>query len=171
MDMILGMVIFYCIIIAGAVFAYCAWLRWVRQKNEEIRASIYKGAFIPYMEFEKNWIVAGGRGRKGVSGYKYEDGPGCYVILIFDKPVESGDWNCYSNVYIGQSVNVCARVHNHLSGKGNGDVYADVRNGKYVYVQFKRCEKHEMNDLEKSLIQAFDATSSYNKTRGGAAHR
>ena len=64
-----------------------------------------------------------------------------------------------------------SRVHAHFNGKGNGDVYADVRNGKHVYVQLKPCPKDQMNDLEKSLIAAFHATDSYNSTRGGSASR
>ena len=164
-------IIFCAAVIVLLVVFLVVYFAWIRKKNEAIRGQIYDGSFIPYTEFEKDWIAVGGRGRKEMSGYKYEDGAGCYVILIFDHPVEDGNWTGYENVYIGQSVNVCQRVHNHFNGKGNGDVYADIRNGKYVYVQFKRCEKAEMNNLEKSLIQAFDATDSYNKTRGGATQR
>lgn len=31
------------------------------------------------------------------------------------------------------------RVYNHLTGHGSGDVYADVKYGKYVYVKFIAC--------------------------------
>ena len=31
------------------------------------------------------------------------------------------------------------RVRNHLTGHGNGDVYADVRNGKPVFVKIAPC--------------------------------
>ena len=141
------------------------------KKRKKIRSAIFEEAFIPLDAFEKNWIVGGKQGKSGLTGYKYEDGPGCYVILIFDLPVEDDDYSRYENVYIGQSVNVCQRVHNHFNGKGNGDVYADVRNGKCVYVQFKRCPEEDMNRLEKELIDAFDATSSYTNTRGGGKRR
>lgn len=148
------------------------WLAWYSsKKRKEIRESIFGGHFISVEEFEKNWMIGGTRGKQGMTGYKYEDGPGCYVILIFDHPVTDDNFTSYDNVYIGQSVNVCQRVHSHFTGKGNGDVYADVRNGKYVYVQFRRCEKEEMNSLEKSLIDAFSATDSYNNTRGGGTRR
>lgn len=136
-------------------------------KQKLIRETIYHSDFISANEFEANWIVSSGRKRSGFAGYKYGDTPGCYIILIFSHPVLDGNYSNYDDVYIGQSVNVCQRVHNHLNGKGNGDVYADLRNGKYVYVQFQRCERYEMNDLEKRLIAAFDATSSYNNTKGG----
>lgn len=158
------------VLVAAIIFVVVYYI-WIAKKNKAIRKRIYENAFVPYAEFEKDWIAARRRGRKGMSGYKYEDGPGCYVILIFDHPVEDGNWTGYDDIYIGQSVNVCQRVHNHFNGKGNGDVYADVRNGKYAYVQFRRCEKSEMNNLEKSLIRAFGATDSYNKTRGGATKR
>lgn len=72
--------------------------------------------------------------------------------LDIQSPVADNDYTNYDDVYIGQSVNVCKRVHNHFNGKGNGDAYANVRNGKYAYVQFQRCQKSKMNALEKRLI-------------------
>lgn len=63
------------------------------------------------------------------------------------------------------------RVRNHLNGTGNGDVYADVREAKPVFVHLEGCEESQMDDLEKRLIDAFHATESYNSTRGGARRR
>lgn len=77
----------------------------------------------------------------------------------------------YENVYVGQSLHVCSRVRNHLTGHGNGDVYADVRNGKPVFVKIVPCPAQQMNALEKKLIKAFNATSSYNNTAGGSRRR
>ena len=110
-------------------------------------------------------------GRKGAAGYKYEDGAGCYVIESFPVGTENPDFSHPDEVYVGQSLHICNRVRNHLNGKGNGDVYADVREGKPVFVHFERCEEPQMNDLEKRLIDAFHATESYNSTRGGARRR
>ena len=142
----------------------------VRNKNKRIRENIYSGKFISADEFERNWISVK-YGKKGVAGYKYNDGPGCYVIMIYShEPAESEREN-YENIYIGQSVNVCKRVHNHLNGKGNGDVYADRKMGKPIYVHFERCPEKDMNKLEKNLIAAYKATDSYNTTRGGGKRR
>lgn len=157
--------------LAACIALLIATLIYQTRKRRKIRESIFDGHFLPEKTFERNWIVGGSRGKKGLTGYKYEDGPGCYVILIFNHPVADNDYANYDDVYIGQSVNVCKRVHNHFNGKGNGDVYADVRNGKYAYVQFQRCQKSQMNALEKSLIDAFHATASYNNTKGGGTAR
>ena len=92
------------------------------------------------------------------------DQPGCYVIVTSPSP----DGKAYENVYVGQSLYVCSRVRNHLTGHGNGDVYADVRNGKPVFVKIVPCPAQQMNALEKKLIKAFNATSSYNNTAGGS---
>ena len=43
---------------------------------------------------------------------------------------------------------MCKRVHSHFNGKGNGDVYADIKYGKYV--QFYPCGKNELNKIEKN---------------------
>lgn len=141
-------------------------------RAERIKKDIYSGAFIHYKEFEKRWLTATGTGKHdNRNGFKYQDGPGCYIITIYNKPVTNGNWKKYENVYIGQSIHVCARVHAHFNGKGNGDIYADIKYGKWVYVRFVRCEEHEMNDKEIELIAAFNATKSYNKTQGGAMYR
>lgn len=141
------------------------------RKNEKIkkniRGNIFSKQFIKYQDFEKDWIAVKS-GNKGIAGYKYSDRPGCYVITIFNNPVVNDNYTQYDNIYIGQSINMCKRVHNHFNGKGNGDVYADIKYGKYVYVQLVPCLRENLNSVEKKLIQAFNATSSYNKTRGGA---
>jgi uncharacterized protein YutE (UPF0331/DUF86 family) len=54
------------------------------------------------------------------------DRPGCYVILFFNQQPNIYYSN-YNNVYVGQSMTVFARVRNHLTGHGNGDVYAEVK--------------------------------------------
>lgn len=87
------------------------------------------------------------------------------------KTTNSPDGKAYENVYVGQSLYVCSRVRNHLTGHGNGDVYADVRNGKPVFVKIVPCPAQQMNALEKKLIKAFNATSSYNNTAGGSRRR
>ena len=62
-------------------------------------------------------------------------------------------------------------MRNHLTGHGNGDVYADVRMGKPVFVKLVPCTAEQMNALEKNLIRTFNATSSYNSTAGGSKRR
>lgn len=142
------------------------------KQRKQIREDICSGKFLYYKDFEKRWIISSGRGKYGTrNGFKYQDGPGCYVITIYNHPVTDGNYLNYDDIYIGQSVKVCQRVHNHLNGKGNGDVYADVKYGKWVYVRFVRCSRQNMNRVEKKLISAFNATFSYNKTRGGAIRR
>ncbi len=139
------------------------------RKKTKLKRKIYSGKFLYYKEFESGWIISDGRGKSETpTGFKYEDGPGCYVITIYNRPVKHKKWGNYENIYIGQSLHIFQRVHRHFNGKGNGDIYADIKYGKYVYVRFVKCKKEEMNDLEKELISTFNATSSYNKTKGGA---
>lgn len=155
--------------IVALVAGYILWLHHVKEKNAELRKSILSGKFISLNDFESRWIEDYPRAKRGRGhiGYKYNDTAGCYVILIFaENPNEV--FSNYENSYIGQSVNICQRVHNHFNGKGNGDVYADRKFGKRLYVQFLPCARKDMNDLEKSLIAAFDSTASYNKTSGGS---
>lgn len=122
--------------------------------------------FIYWQDFMDDWIID----KKTKQGYFYNHSAGCYVILIFNKFVKNGNFSNYENVYVGQSIWVENRVHNHFIGKGNGDVYADVKYGKKVYVKIIYCPREKMNDIEKKLIEKYDATSSYNGTSGGSTN-
>lgn len=135
-----------------------------RAKRARLRRKVKKGSFTFWEKFEEEWII----NEKNRLGLKYNDFSGCYVILIFEKPVRGRRFSGWENIYVGQSVNVCQRVHNHFNGKGNGNVYADIKYGKYAYVRLIPVKPKRLNDMETALIEAFSATESYNKTKGGA---
>lgn len=139
------------------------------RKDRRLRDSVMAGAPIPAGEFLDDWITAKS-GRRAVGGYKLLDRPGCYVILTNPSGEGPGALK-YEAVYVGQSTAVCSRVRAHLTGHGNGDVYADVRAGKDVVVRIVPCPANEMNEMEKALIAAFRATESYNVTHGGSRVR
>lgn len=137
-----------------------------RKHQAELRQSILGSQLIPANTFLSNWKTTKS-GNKVTGGYKTLDQSGCYVIVTSPAP----DGKAYENVYVGQSLHVCSRVRNHLTGHGNGDVYADVRMGKPVFVKLVPCAAEQMNALEKNLIRTFNATSSYNTTAGGSKRR
>ncbi len=75
--------------------------------------------------------------------------------------------------YVGQSVHVLQRVHQHFAGRGNGDVYADWKNGDSFTIQTTRLvdtDYDNLNNLERDAIEAYDAYGSgYNRTSGNNA--
>lgn len=160
----LSWVILYVVLIA--LFAVLA-VRLAHRKERRVRQAAEKQKIIPSEEFEADWIID----EKKQLGYKYEVFSGCYVIFIFDKPVRGGNYTNFDDIYIGQSVNVTRRVHGHLTGKGKGDVYADIKYGRYAYIELIPCDRDEMNELEKALIEVFHSTESYNDTQGGGQDR
>ena len=153
---------FYLFVILVVVFIVLIDVIFAVLKRFKSSMSINSHKFISHTFFEDNWIT------KNKKGFKYNNESGCYIITIFDKPRKNNFLKGYENIYIGQSVNICQRVHSHFTGKGNGDVYADIKYGKYAYVQLIPCSKNDMNSLEKKLIKKHNATQSYNKTKGGA---
>ncbi len=157
------------VMIAGVAFIFA--LPYIEKeitysRSEGIRTVVFSGDFMTADQFERDWSRSDFIGKYGS---RFVDGPGCYIILMFDSPVANGDYSRYINGYIGQSINACARVHNHLTGKGNGDVYADRKSGKYLYVKIITCEISELNDLETRLIASFDWDRLYNRSKGGGS--
>ena len=88
------------------------------------------------------------------------DFPGAYIIYNISK----------RKYYIGQSIHVMSRVNSHLSGRGNGDVYADYKYGDRFEIRMVKLKKSgykNLNDLERELIDMYDSCKSgYNRQRG-----
>ena len=74
--------------------------------------------------------------------------------------------------YVGQSVKVIDRVGQHLTGHGNGDVYADFKYGdefEVSTVSLVDSGYGSLNDLERDTIAAYDAyNNGYNRTAGNS---
>ena len=72
--------------------------------------------------------------------------------------------------YVGQSVHVLKRVTAHLTGHGNGNVYADYKYGDTFTVRLVPLVGsgyQNLNDLERDMIYAYNAfDNGYNATRG-----
>lgn len=72
--------------------------------------------------------------------------------------------------YVGQGKDVLNRANKHFTGRGNGDVYVDYKNGHDWYITLVKLDEtsfRTLNDLERHLIGHYDAYhNGYNKTRG-----
>lgn len=97
-------------------------------------------------------------GRKYISGkYDFEG-----VYILFNKTK--------SMYYVGQAQSVLGRINQHLTGHGNGDVYADYKGGDrftVTAIKLRGSGFGTLNELERHAISVFNAYSKgYNKTRG-----
>ena len=72
--------------------------------------------------------------------------------------------------YVGQSTRVVGRVIQHLTGHGNGDVYADYKYGddfEINLVSLRESGYDSLDALERDAIKTYNAyTKGYNRTRG-----
>ena len=72
--------------------------------------------------------------------------------------------------YVGQSTRVVGRLTQHLTGYGNGDVYADYKYGddfEVNVVTLRESGYDSLDALERDTIAAYDAyDKGYNRTRG-----
>ena len=96
---------------------------------------------------------------RGFLSAKY-DYPGVYILYNRTR-------NMY---YVGQAQSVLSRINQHLTGHGNGDVYADYKYGDRFTVTSIRLRGSgfgTLNELERHSISVYNAYSKgYNKTRG-----
>ena len=72
--------------------------------------------------------------------------------------------------YVGQGKQLLNRVNMHLTGSGNGRVYADYKYGDRFTIQLIPLQGsgyHSLNELERVAISRYEAYSKgYNRTRG-----
>ena len=149
--------IFWCFVVAIVI----AILLMVDdyQKTKRIEDILLSGEFIDAKTFlkvrkEKTYSSKNGYHSNSI---KFK---GVYVL----KNVDSG------KCYVGQSKDVLNRVFSHLSGSGNGDVYADFKYGSnfsVVTLPFVDSKFNNLNEMERVCIDYFDsAKNGYNKTKG-----
>lgn len=135
--------------------------------KKKTKSWIFEGPFISKAEFEQKWL-----GEKGAkNGLKHTDTSGCYVILIYSHDFDGVNFQNYRNVYVGQSVTIHQRVYNHMHGKGCPYLQTDIALQNPMFFRFVPCHRQEMNQFEKQIIWALDATRSYNQRRGGSQRR
>lgn len=72
--------------------------------------------------------------------------------------------------YVGQAHKLLSRVNGHLTGKGNGDVYADYIYGdrfRVRFIRFRGKAFKSLNEMERFYIDKYHAQNAgYNKTVG-----
>ena len=90
---------------------------------------------------------------------------GVYIIYNVDKKM----------YYVGQAKRLYFRVWQHMTGHGNGDVYADYKYGNRFIIRFVTLSESGCDDLdmlERNMIQYYNAfTTGYNKTIGNGANQ
>ncbi len=109
--------------------------------------------------FIENWNL-----QASVSDEKgYLDFTGCYAVATYGHAVKREDYSDFRDIYIGKSTNMGQSIHDDITGKGNPDVYADVKYQQDVYVLLFPCKEDKLDQLERSLVVALDADASYNR--------
>lgn len=89
--------------------------------------------------------------------------PGCYITVTCDGAVKKDDFSKYREVYVGKAENMGEAIHADFTGRGNPDVYADVKYKQHVYALLYPCEVEKLDEMHTSLVAALDADRSYNR--------
>ncbi len=128
----------------------------VKKKVKNLSMSEVEMSTDEFFKMRNNSL--GGRGKKHISTDL--DYAGVYILTNKTK----------GKPYIGQSQNVIKRVNDHLTGHGNGNVYADFCYGDVFTVRtisLASSGYDTLNSLERDMIAKFGAyDKGYNKTRG-----
>ena len=148
-------------IILAAAGVYLLFLIWrffrSRGVKQRVRALARNASEMSPEEFFR--VYSKSRGRRGYLSRRY-DFPGVYILYNKTR-------NMY---YVGQAASVLARINQHLTGHGNGDVYADFKYGDRFTVTSIRLRGSgfsSLNELERHAIAVYKADSAgYNKTKG-----
>ena len=112
-------------------------------------------------QFLQNWEIQNGLAIQPGGGYMGFSG--CYVIATYAHAVKKGDFSKFRDLYVAKAENIGASIFRDLTGKGNVDVYADVKYKQSVYILVYPCPAEKLDELEASLITALDADRSYNR--------
>ncbi len=100
-----------------------------------------------------------------------EDGGRAFTSAKYDYAGVYILYNKTRNMYyVGQAQAVLSRINQHLTGHGNGDLYADFKFGdkfSITSIRLKGSGFKTLNELERHAISVYNAYSDgYNKTRG-----
>ena len=128
----------------------------IKEKEEKIDGMLNQSITKSAHEFLENYNSLASRRDGSIISM---DSPGIYVILNKTKEL----------YYVGQSKTVLKRIRSHLTGKGNGDVYADFKYNDEFEVTIHKCSEWELNEIEKMFIEKYKSSNKfrgYNKTRG-----
>jgi hypothetical protein len=92
---------------------------------------------------------------------RYWQSPGCFAILTMPNALVK-DPARYQDVYAGCSDNVGAEIYKNLIGRGNVDVYADMKNKKKMTVLVYAYAQDVLLQQRSRLIDELQAYDSYN---------
>lgn len=153
-------VMFSCVIVFIICLAVLIWIVW--EFEEEKERELYRRRIE-----KRNQLDRLQSNEKECSPQEFfelrkgsKDFEGVYIIHNITK----------DKYYVGQSVHVLQRVNKHMTGYGNGDVYADYKYGDRFTIKCLSLEKSgysSLDRLEKDFIERHDAKEhGYNRRKG-----
>lgn len=157
--MFLFVALFAVAMVAMVVLLIRARRREVRRTKEAIGRLTDRADELSAEEF----LEARKQRLTGMSQAHQEDFTGVYIIRNKTKGM----------YYVGQGKSVVKRLTDHLTGHGNGDVYADFKYGDVFTlsaIPLVGSGYRDLDTLERDTIAAYDAYErGYNRTRGNRA--
>ena len=83
-----------------------------------------------------------------------DDESGCYVITTYDEKDPKNLEN-YITAYVGSSKKINKEVHSVLNSKMLSRVYADIENGKEVYIHIIPTDVDQLDSNQQKLIDLY----------------
>ncbi len=83
-----------------------------------------------------------------------DDESGCYVITTYNEK-DPKNLEKYITAYVGSSKKINKEVHSILNNKMLSRVYADIENGKEVYIHIIPVEVEQLDSTQQKLIELY----------------
>ena len=114
---------------------------------KDARSRVLAGPWIDAQDLVADRMNDGGK-------YSKEDGPGCYIILVFDHEVQDGDYSGYREAYVGKALEVyegaCLKVAELMA---DGTTLSDADESSHTYVQVRHYDEGKLKVRERDIAK------------------
>lgn len=148
-------------LIAAAVICLILAMYFILTAPKNPEAKIEKvlrvrsGKVVSAAYFKQAWSMQRPSWRNPGIGLKYDDVPGCYIILMRNERTDERE--C-TGAFVGHSENIYASVKKQLSGRGDIAVRSALLSGDTPYVQCFECHSLDRATLLHDLAEHYNAT-------------
>lgn len=129
-----------------AVVGFLVTMSRKKRAAKEALARIVGGQWIDAQKLASEYVREDG-------SFAESDGPGCYVIAVYDHEVDDGNFEGYLNVYVGKGERVYESACKRMAGILYGEMEGDEPAQPHVYVQVRFYDQDTLDKMERTITE------------------